>query len=311
MTLLRHDGSVLPATLASVKLLESCSRYRWHSESRWWRWSRPTTCRSPATTRPTARRRGRRASTPTASTAPPRGGCCAQVDLGPRPAGSAESRRLARLLHRIVPHGRYQDVPGRPAQRGGHRARPRAGLRGGRGALRHKDMPGFVGANDGASGTAVAAQLARTIRRPRHTVKFVFFDGEETPARDAGRPVRGEGPAGQQGGRRRFRGCPRDGAARLRGRPAARHPARGELVPALWRKLRAAARRVGALDVFPSGRPAARCSDDHLPFLGEGVPSIDLIDFDFPCWHRRCDDMSAVSERSLNAVGETMVRFLC
>ena len=35
-----------------------------------------------------------------------------QVELGPRPAGSAESRRLARLLKRIVPRGRYQDVPG-------------------------------------------------------------------------------------------------------------------------------------------------------------------------------------------------------
>ena len=44
-----------------------------------------------------------------------------------------------------------------------------------------KDIPGFVGANDGASGTAVVAQLARTLRRPRHTIQFVFFDGEEAP----------------------------------------------------------------------------------------------------------------------------------
>ena len=38
--------------------------------------------------------------------------------------------------------------------------------------------------------------------------------------------------------------------------------------------------------------------------------SIDLIDFDFPCLHRRCDDMSAVSERSVDAVGETVYEFL-
>ena len=45
-----------------------------------------------------------------------------------------------------------------------------------------KDIPGFVGANDGASGTAVVAQLARTIRaQPRHTIQFIFFDGEESP----------------------------------------------------------------------------------------------------------------------------------
>ena len=50
--------------------------------------------------------------------------------------------------------------------------------------------------------------------------------------------------------------------------------------------------------------------DDHIPFRNQGVPSIDLIDFDFPCWHRTCDDMSAVSERSVDAVGEAMYEFL-
>ena len=35
-------------------------------------------------------------------------------------------------------------------------------------------------------------------------------------------------------------------------------------------------------------------SDDHIPFLKQGVPSIDLIDFNFPCWHETCDDLSAV-----------------
>ena len=104
-----------------------------------------------------------------------------QVEIGPRPAGSPESRRLARLLKRIVPRGRYQEVPG--------------GLRNVIGTVRGrepgyivvgahydtKDIPGFVGANDAASGTAVVAQLARTIRRPRHTIHFIFFDGEEAP----------------------------------------------------------------------------------------------------------------------------------
>ena len=49
--------------------------------------------------------------------------------------------------------------------------------------------------------------------------------------------------------------------------------------------------------------------DDHLPFLRRACPAIDLIDFDFPCWHRACDDMSAVSERSVDAVGETVYEF--
>jgi hypothetical protein len=47
-----------------------------------------------------------------------------------------------------------------------------------------------------------------------------------------------------------------------------------------------------------------------VPFLRAGVPAIDLIDFDFRCWHRTCDDLSAVSPRNLDAVGETMFEFL-
>jgi hypothetical protein len=51
-------------------------------------------------------------------------------------------------------------------------------------------------------------------------------------------------------------------------------------------------------------------TDDHVPFLNEGVPAIDVIDFDFPCWHRRCDNLSAVSARSLDAVGEATLALL-
>jgi glutaminyl-peptide cyclotransferase len=50
--------------------------------------------------------------------------------------------------------------------------------------------------------------------------------------------------------------------------------------------------------------------DDHTPFLEAGVPSIDVIDFDFPCWHRLCDDLRSVSARSLDTVGETVLEFL-
>ncbi len=47
-----------------------------------------------------------------------------------------------------------------------------------------------------------------------------------------------------------------------------------------------------------------------MPFIRQGVPSIDLIDFDFRCFHRRCDDLSQISKRSLDAVGETMMQLL-
>ena len=232
-----------------------------------------------------------------------------QVELGPRPAGSATSLRLARRLRDLLPHGHFESVPG--------------GLRNVVGTVpgrepgyvvlgAHydtKDIPGFVGANDGASGTAVAAQLARTIRRPRHTVKFVFFDGEESPRGTPDAEFEEKGLRGSRVAAEAFSDARamvlldfvgnRDLAIRYEYNSSR----------ALWRQLRGAAHRVGTLGVFPHGDQGS-VSDDHVPFLERGVPSIDLIDFDFPCWHRRCDDMSAVSERSVNAVGETIYELL-
>jgi len=232
-----------------------------------------------------------------------------QVELGPRPAGSPESRRLARLLKRIVPRGRYQEVPG--------------GLRNVIGTVRGrepgyvvvgahydtKDIPGFVGANDGASGTAVVAELARSMRRPRHTIQFVFFDGEETP----------RGVPDSQFERYGLRGSKVAAPAFSDARAMVLLDFVGDKNLAirreqysragLWTRLRAAAKRVGAARSFPSTLQSG-VLDDHIPFLKEGVPSIDLIDFEFPCWHRRCDDMSAVSQRSVDAVGETVYELL-
>jgi hypothetical protein len=79
--------------------------------------------------------------------------------------------------------------------------------------------------------------------------------------------------------------------------------------PALWRRLRAAAKRVGTLSVFPGSTPFP-VTDDHIPFQRVGVPSVDLIDFTYPCWHRKCDNLSRVSKRSLDAVGETVYELL-
>ena len=78
---------------------------------------------------------------------------------------------------------------------------------------------------------------------------------------------------------------------------------------ALWARLRRAAKRVGAGSHFPD-ETQGTVLDDHTPFERRGVPSIDLIDFDFPCFHRTCDDLSAVSERSLDATGETVLQLL-
>jgi len=78
---------------------------------------------------------------------------------------------------------------------------------------------------------------------------------------------------------------------------------------ALWSRLRAAARAVGAGDAFPAGTGDA-ITDDHVPFLSRGVPAIDLIQWPYECWHRRCDDLTAVSERSLDLSGESVLELV-
>jgi glutaminyl-peptide cyclotransferase len=234
-----------------------------------------------------------------------------QVELGPRPAGSAASRRLAAMLRRSVPRGRYQPVPG--------------GLRNVVGTIRGrdpkrfvvigahydtKDHPGFVGANDGASGTAVVRQLARTIkpRQARPTLVFVFFDGEEAPTGRDGQIER----YGLRGSRVAARAFGRAEAAIVLDFVGDRElsiPREQNSNRRLWRQLRAAAARARHAATFPA-RTQPPVIDDHVPFQRAGVPAIDVIDLDFACFHRSCDDLTAVSAESLDAVGETMVEFL-
>jgi hypothetical protein len=50
--------------------------------------------------------------------------------------------------------------------------------------------------------------------------------------------------------------------------------------------------------------------DDHLPFLAAGVPSLDIIDLDYPQWHRADDNLDNVAARSLQIVGDTLLASL-
>ena len=235
-----------------------------------------------------------------------------QVELGPRPAGSRASRELGERLRGLLPGGRFEPVPG--------------GLRNvvgevpGRDPRRRvvvgahydtKDIPGFLGANDGASGTAVAVQLARTLK-PRQlgpSVVFVLFDGEESPRETPDSEFEQRGLRGSKAIAPRLRGAEAMVLLDFVGDGRLSIPREANSDEALWSRLRAAAGRVGSGGAFPPAVTGA-VSDDHLPFIEAGVPSIDLIDFTFPCFHRPCDDLSAVSESSLDKTGETVLELL-
>ncbi|HYI17235.1 MAG TPA: M28 family metallopeptidase [Solirubrobacteraceae bacterium] len=233
-----------------------------------------------------------------------------QVALGPRPAGSEALRGLAERLRDRLPRGAFERVPGHPGLRNVVGRIP--GRKPAIAVAAHydtKDLPGFVGANDGASGTAVVAELARALRkapRPKDAreIRFLLFDGEE--ATDDARPFLETGVRGSKAYAKRHDGELKAlilldfvGAKGLRIQREALSDA------GLWSKLRAAARRVGAQDAFPSGT-ASGIQDDHVPFIERGVPAIDLIQWPYDCWHEPCDDLSQVEERSLDLTGETV-----
>jgi hypothetical protein len=50
--------------------------------------------------------------------------------------------------------------------------------------------------------------------------------------------------------------------------------------------------------------------DDHSPFNAVGIPTIDLIDFDFPPWHTAADTMDKLSPQSLQIVGAVTLYYL-
>jgi glutaminyl-peptide cyclotransferase len=238
-----------------------------------------------------------------------------QVGLGPRPAGSPELAKLAGYLRARLPRGHFESVPGHPGLRNVVGRIP--GKKPAVVLAAHYDtkaLPGFVGANDGAGGTAAVLEISRALRklkRPKGApeIRFVFFDGEE--ATDDSRPFEETALRGSKAYAERH-------AEEIRAlvlldfvaeKGAMRIPREAGSDARIWRRLRAAAKRVGSAEAFPPG-VVGEVTDDHTPFVRRGIPAVDLIDFTFPCWHKTCDDLSAVSERSLDLTGEAVLELL-
>ena len=139
----------------------------------------------------------------------------------------------------------------------------------------------------------------------------MLFDGEESPRGTPDGQFAQKGLRGSKVAARRYRDARAMVLLDFVGDRRLRIPREGTSDAALWARLRTAARRVGHGARVPgrdTGGSVAR--RPPVPSCEQGVPSIDLIDFDFDCFHRRCDDMSAVSERSLDLTGETVLRLL-
>ena len=248
----------------------------------------------------------------------------AQVAIGPRPAGSRGSRRVVSLIQRRLRAAGVRAVGVQRPWRNVVATIPGRGP----GAVvvgAHYDTkdaigPGFVGANDGASGVAVVLELARTLPRPLPgpSIHLALFDAEE---------ARGERPFaadGTRGSRQYVSLAERDG---LQGSPPLDQiramvlfdlvgdcdlqvPREANSDAGLYGRLAEAALEVdGSRAPFEGEAPAVL--DDHVPFLEAGVPAVDVIDFTYgpgpspgAYWHTLEDTLDKVCPESLDAVGE-------
>jgi Zn-dependent M28 family amino/carboxypeptidase len=175
----------------------------------------------------------------------------------------------------------------------------------------------FVGANDGGSTTAWMIELARAIgpRREGHTLLLCWFDGEEAfgewsdtdglyGSREFVANLHAEGRLGDI---RTMINVDMIGDCMLNVHKDSGAPT--WLARLIWD----AAGAAGHGRAFTSRRISI--DDDHLPFRNAGIPSIDLIDFQYGGgnvehqmnWHTPRDTIELVCADSLQAVGDVIL----
>ncbi len=168
---------------------------------------------------------------------------------------------------------------------------------------RRRDDP-ILGANDGASGTALLLTLAEEFREspPPMPVMLIFFDGEDLGR--VGHPE--EYAAGARYFADHFPGpfpeaglvvdMVASGSMRLSLEAGSRR-----LCPSLAALLDGLAAQLGFEAYDPLWGPSV--IDDHIPLLQWGLPTLCLIDFRDPVWHTHGDRPQACSPVNLGMTG--------
>jgi glutaminyl-peptide cyclotransferase len=175
------------------------------------------------------------------------------------------------------------------------------------------DTARFVGANDGGSSTGALLELARVLaERPdlARKVELVFFDGEE--AYEAFTDT--DGLFGSRYFAKRL--AVESKAAQFRGGILFDMMGDRSLTITLPPDSPAELAR----DIFASAETLnvrkhftyfdRDITDDHTPLNEAGIPTIDLIDFDYPPWHTPEDTMDKLSAESLRIVGAVTAYYL-
>lgn len=177
----------------------------------------------------------------------------------------------------------------------------------------------FIGANDGASGVALLMEIAHHLDDSPTPwgVDLVLFDGEELVygggADQVGTYFLGaKAFAREYVEARKFKGRYAHGLVldMVGDRDLAidKEPFSVELAASLVRDVWGVAR---ALKVSQfRDRTGRYVQDDHLPLNNGGIPSIDIIDFDYRFWHTAQDLPENCSGASLAQVGKVVTAWL-
>ena len=171
-----------------------------------------------------------------------------------------------------------------------------------------KHQVGVPGANDGASGVAVLLEVARALAAepPPRGVDLFLVDAEDGGTHsDPGSWCLGsQALAEELTGYQPKLGILLDmvGDADLR-LPMEVHSLRyaGPQTRWLW----GLAAQLGETAFLAQVGPAV--TDDHIAFLQRGIPTIDIIDFQYPYWHTTADTPDKVSASSLATVGRVVL----
>jgi Zn-dependent M28 family amino/carboxypeptidase len=179
-------------------------------------------------------------------------------------------------------------------------------------ANRNKPIPG---ANDGASGVAVLLEIARVLKthQPPRTVVFAFFDGED---------LGDVGDGGMFFGSKHFARNLTVNGVNLRAEMGVLLDMVGDrdfrstdetfsrqFAPQVVDGILRAAKVLGYGGLFFQP-PAMIIMDDHLPLNEAGIPTADIIDFDYPYWHTLQDTPDKCSAETLAIVGRTVLQWL-
>ena len=170
----------------------------------------------------------------------------------------------------------------------------------------------FVGANDGGSSTGLLLELARVLGQHPNLaaqIELVFFDGEEAYENFSG----SDGLYGSRYFARQLEG---KGAKQFHG--GILFDMVGDRSLDVTLPLDSPAQM--AHDIFTSADALKlrsyfsyfdrEITDDHTPLNSIGIPTLDIIDFDFAWWHTAGDTIDKVSGESLQIVGAVTAYYL-